>query len=105
MIEVDITKGIKVGGFDFTVDMSDRAHKMLRADSDLGQCDLENHVISVMCDMAPQTTSKVFIHEIIEAVNHIYCNNKIEHEKIQQLSFGLHQVCESLGVRFGKVGE
>jgi hypothetical protein len=45
--------------------------------------------------------SKTFIHEIIEAVNRIYCDDNIEHPTIQRLSYGLHQVMESLGVRFG----
>ncbi len=99
---VDITMGIKVGGFDYAVDMSEKAHRDLVADHDAGQCDCRNHTISVDRDENEQQISKTFIHEVIEAVNHVYCDNKIDHEKIQQLSFGLHQVCESLGLRFGK---
>ncbi len=101
---VDITKGIKVGGFDYKVDMSKDAHCMLQADSDCGQCDCLNHKVSINYDLDEQTISKVFIHEVIEAVNNVYCDNKIEHEKIQQLSYGIHQVMESLGVQFGKGG-
>jgi len=102
MIEVSVSGGIKVGGFDYQVDMSEAAHRDLLADNDSGQCDFRNKVISVDCAESPQQVSKVFIHEIIEAVNHVYCNDKIEHEKIQQLSFGIHQVIESLGLRFVK---
>ncbi len=98
---VGISGGIAVGGFLFEVDMSEAAKQMLKSDNDFGQCDCWNHRISVCNDLDEQTLSKVFIHECIEAVKHIYCDNKIEHEKIQQLSFGLHQVFESLGVRFG----
>lgn len=100
-MKIDITKGIKVGGFDYAVDTTERAHKDLRADNDAGQCDLLNHTLSIDIERSEQAISKTFIHEVIEAVNHIYCDNKIEHEKIQQLSFGIHQVMESLGVQFG----
>ena len=102
MIRVDISKGIKVGGFDYVVDMSNEAHHELRADQDNGQCDLHNQRICLDPDNTPQRLSKTFVHEVIEAVNYVYCDNKIEHEKIQQLSFGLHQVMENLGVQFGK---
>ncbi len=101
---VDISKGIKVGGFDYAVDMSQEAHRDLVADHDVGQCDCKNHKIMVDCDENEQQISKTFLHEVIEAVNHVFCADKIEHERIQQLSFGLHQVMESLGVKFGKEG-
>ncbi len=101
MIFINVTKGIKVGGFDFSIDMSEEAHRDLVADHDLGQCDCLNLSISIDKDGNEQQVSKVFLHEVIEAVNHIYCNDKVEHEKIQQLSFGIHQVMESLQVRFG----
>lgn len=101
---IDISKGIQVGGFHFTVDLSEKAHRDLRADDDFGQCDFQNHSISVDWDNSPEQISKTFLHEVIEAVNHIYCDDKVEHEKLQELSYGLHQVCESLGVRFGKEG-
>ncbi len=101
MIKVDITKGIDVGGFHYIVDMSERAHRALLGDNDIGQCDCRNHIISVDNAESEQQISKTFIHEVIEVVNYVYCDNKVEHEKIQQLSFGIHQVCESLGLRFG----
>jgi hypothetical protein len=97
---IDISGGISVGGFHYDVDMSEVAHKNLHADSDNGQCDCFNHVISIDPDMPPVLISKTFIHEIIEAVDQVYCDSKLDHEKIQQLSYGLHQVFESLGVRF-----
>lgn len=100
MNEVNISKGIQVGGFRYAVDTSEKAHRDLLADHDAGQCDCRNKVISLDYDESPEQISKTFIHEVIEAVNHVYCNDKVEHEKIQQLSFGIHQVCESLEVRF-----
>lgn len=99
---VDITKGIKVGGFDYAIDMGEKVHRDLLANNNSGQCDCRNKIITIDYDESEQQISKTFIHEVIEAVNHVYCGDKVEHEKIQQLSFGLHQVMESLGIQFGK---
>ena len=102
MIIVDITQGIQVGGFHFDVDTSGKAHRMLLADRNCGEVDLLHHVISLDTTLDPEQISKTFLHEAIEAVVCYYCDNKVEHERIEQLSFGLHQVMVSLGVRFGK---
>jgi tRNA U34 2-thiouridine synthase MnmA/TrmU len=102
MHNVDISKGIQVGGFRFSVDTSESSRKHLDADRDLGQCDFDNHTIQINNKIDSIHQSKVFIHEVIEAVNQIYCDGEIPHPNIQRLSYGLHQVLEDLGVRFGK---
>jgi len=102
---VSVGKGFKVGGFDFAVDTSPQAHRMVTANNNFGECDLRNHTISLSSDIDETLLSKTFIHEVIEAVNNIYCDNGIPHDKIQQLSFGLHQALESLDVRFGVKNE
>ena len=98
---IDIQNGIQCGGYKFTIKMDGDTHRLLRSNNNNGECDCNNLTISLDNDMESNMFSKTFIHEIIEAVNYIYCDNKVEHEKIQQLSFGIHQVMESLGVRFG----
>lgn len=98
---IDITSGIQVGGLHFSVVVDDKAHRRLIADNDAGQCDMRNLTIELDKDALPELMSKTFIHEVVEAVCWVYCNDKIEHEKITQLSFGIHQAMESLGVRFG----
>ncbi len=98
---IDITKGIKVGGFDYTVDMSRDGHRRILANAHVGECDHLNRILSVDCDVSAAYASEAFIHEIIEAVNNVYCSDEIDHAKITQLAYGLHQVMESLNVRFG----
>ena len=98
---VDISKGIQCGGFHFDVVADQPSHRSLRANNNNGECDCNNKLISLDCDMDAAQFSKTFIHEVIEAVNNVYCNDELEHPKIQQLSYGIHQVMESLGVRFG----
>lgn len=99
---IDITRGIEVGGFHFDVDMSDEAHKMLRGNNLSGECDHTQKIIRIDNDMAAVSISETFLHEVVEEINHIYCANSLNHGQIDQLGYGLHQVLESLGVRFGK---
>lgn len=100
MTKIKTNKGVEVGGFLFSIDTSIQAHKTVTANDNFGECDLRNHTISLSNDIDEVLKSKVFLHELIEAVNHIYCDNSVPHDKIQQLSFGLHQAFESLDLRF-----
>ena len=99
---IDITRGIEVGGFHFDVDMSDEAHKMLRGELRCGECSHSEKVMRIDSDMSDVRISETFLHEVIEAVNNIYCSDSLNHDQITQLSYGIHQALESLGVRFGK---
>jgi len=99
---IDISKGIEIGGFHFDVNMSDEAHKSLRGNNLSGECDHTLKIIKIDNDMAGVQISETFIHEVIEEINHIFCSDSLNHEQINQLGYGLHQVMESLGVRFGK---
>ncbi len=102
MHRIDVSKGIQVGGYPYRIDLSKEAKRMLLANNNMGECDSLNRKISLMYDADEISISETFLHECIEAINHVYCNHNLDHERICQLSFGLHQVFESLGVRFGK---
>ena len=40
---VDITRGIKVGGFDFTIDLSKETQRRILSNGNAGECDTRNH--------------------------------------------------------------
>ena len=101
MKNINVTQGIKVGGYDVKVNMSEDAHNLLLGEERYGSYSSRNNIIRIDYSESPQQVSQTFIHEMVEAVNSIYCDYKIDHEKICQLSYGIHQVMESLGVRFG----
>lgn len=102
MIEIQIPLTIKIGGFDYTIDCTKEAEVDLRARTRLGETIALTRVIKLDVSTIPPQVSETFIHEIIECIADIYCNDTLTHEQISNLSYGLHQVLEQLGVRFVK---
>ena len=101
-MNINITSGIQIGGFLYPVKMDTGNNKALRAVARVAECDNLNHCIGIDTDQSPESISENFLHEAIEAINHIYCHDELTHDKITQLGYGLHQVMESLGVKFGR---
>ena len=100
LTEVDISKGIQVGGFCFQVKKSDRKDKELLLRNHSGECDYVDKCISLYQDMDDIDTSEVFLHETIHAIDLIYNDHRLSEEMVGHLGYGLHQVMESLGIRF-----
>ncbi len=102
MIEVRLSDSIKIGGFDYTIDCSKSARDELIGTNCYGDC--SNYILRIRIDNEhkPQQFSETTLHEFVEAVNDKWCNNHIEHDDITNLSHGLHQIFEQLGVRFVK---
>jgi hypothetical protein len=57
-------------------------------------------VICLSTEQTPTSLSHTFIHELLHAANRHYNCGKIEEAGIQQLSNGMHQALEGLGIRF-----
>lgn len=102
MIKIKIPMTIRIGGFEYRIDCSKEAEIDLKARIRLGETIALTRVIKLDVSTIPQQTSETFIHEVIECIANIYCNDTLEHDQISNLSFGLHQVLEQLGVRFVK---
>ena len=100
MIEVDVSKGIKVGGFTYTVDASKEAYKHLNCANDYGHCDSRNKIIRINKMDTEIEKSETFIHEMMEAIKKIYLTEDLDHWTLSHISVGIHQVMEGLGVRF-----
>lgn len=103
MIKVDVTKGIKVGGFTYAVKMDDEAYTHLNCANDYGHCDSRNKIIRINKMDSEIEKSETFIHEMMEAIKKIYLSDSpdFDHIKLSQISVGIHQVMEGLGIRFG----
>ncbi len=102
MIEIKLPTSIKIGGFDYTIDLSKEAREELISKNCYGDCSNYINRIRVDNEHNPQTFSETTLHEFIEAVNDKWCNNNLEHDEITNVSHGLHQIFEQLGVRFVK---
>jgi len=97
---INVRNGIKVGGFHYRVEHNAESDRLLRGDNANGQHNGEDQVIRITTDVPEVYKSEIFLHEVIEAINLIYCDRSLEHSEICRLSYGLHQVMESLDLRF-----
>jgi hypothetical protein len=101
MIKIDVTKGIKVGGFTYAVKLDEDAYHLLIGENNYGHCDNRNKIIRINNKDTEIEISETFLHEMMEAINKVYLVGELDHVKLSQISLGIHQVMESLGVRFG----
>lgn len=102
MIEIKIPHSFRVGGFTYRIRQGNEVHDNLEELGRWGQHSGVHHRIDLDCAANPEQLSKTFGHELLHAVNFIYCGDKVSEDDIQGLSQGLFQVMEQLGVRFVK---
>ena len=98
--EVSIGESIKLGGFDIAIH-HDRERE-LEANNFRGLYSSYRRELSFDPKLLPQEFSATVCHEFAEAINDVWCDGSLEHGQITNLSNGLHQVFEQLGVRFVK---
>ncbi|KKN17554.1 hypothetical protein LCGC14_0964790 [marine sediment metagenome] len=99
MYLIKIPRRINIGGFTYKVRTSERVNKELRDCNRRGSHSEFLREIDI-AKAAPCEASNTFTHEIIHAVDAIYCNAGLTEAQISSLSNGLHQVLEQLKVRF-----
>ena len=102
MKPLKIPESIKIGGFDYTVDMNNESDKFLEAKNWTGSCGYIDKVMQISTKYSPQETSSTFIHEILHASNDVYNMGKIDEEGITNMANGVFQVLEQFGIRFVK---
>jgi hypothetical protein len=102
MIEIKLPQVIKIGGFDYSIETSVRHNLELRAASNRAEFSDTLKRIRIDNTLDEQHFSESFIHEIVHAVDGIYCNWKLSEDENSQLSNGLFQILEQIGVRFVK---
>ncbi len=102
MIEIKIPSIIKVGGFDYTVEVSESHNKELSANSNWGEHSGMLRRIRISSECSPQQFSQTFMHESLHAIDTVYQDGKMNEVATSALANGLLQVFEQLGVRFIK---
>jgi hypothetical protein len=100
VIEVKIPKKIKVGGYDFKIVTNKQSDMDLKSMGWQGCQSLCQQKIQIASDLDGQKLTDTFIHELLHAVNVIYVANKLTEDDVGQLSMGMLQVLEQLGIRF-----
>ena len=99
--EIKIPEKVKVGGFDYKIEMGGKVNLDLQADASWGKCANQLRRIRLDDSINSSQLSETFIHEALHAIEDIYVANADEH-CISALANGLHQVFEGLGIRFIK---
>lgn len=100
MTEINVSGGIECGGFHWPIDGSQEAGRECAKNSRFGESQSDDHLIRIDTQWSPERQSETIIHEILEAVKHIYLDNKLPHRDLTLIANGLHQVMRSLGVQF-----
>jgi len=99
-MKVDVSKGFELGCFHFEVENGKRTDAELRERRRFGECSFDAHIIRVSQSYCPDQYHNTFIHELIEAVNVSYCDERIKHSEVTTLANGMAQALKSLGVNF-----
>jgi len=87
-------KEIKIGGHIFKV-LYPYQFREKRVD---GQCDSNQNEIRLAqvdylgAELAQSNRDETFCHEILHAINSVYCNDNIEEDDIEHMAQGLFQV-------------
>jgi len=100
MIRVDVQHGLELGEFHYTVDCSEQAEKDLRADLNFGEHSQSQRRLRITKEHGDEQYHSTFSHELIEAINEVYCLRKLNHDHITNLAHGLAQALKSLGIQF-----
>jgi len=89
-------KSIPVGGYDYKVIQTNVATQH----NCRGQCSHVALEITIEHSLLPNIKDEVFWHEVIHAIDKSYCDQELSEVQVAGLASGLHQVMNSLGVKF-----
>ena len=98
-MEIDVSGGIDVAGFHYSVECDVSAQEACYASGNLGQCSPSRLKIEIDTRIHRDRISETFIHETLEAVKEHY-DKSLSHETLEKISEGLYQALKSLGINF-----
>jgi len=99
-MKVDVSKGFELGPFHYEVICDERGEKDLEASNCYGKCDNLHKRVRITKNFKAQQFDNTFVHECFEAVNCVYCNDKVKHDELTNMAHGFSQILKSLGVSF-----
>ncbi len=98
---MQIPKQVQIGGLVYTIEFGENL-KRLRVDDRYGECSTSEQIIRLDTVWSNQQVTLTFIHECIEAINSLYCEDRMPHQDISCLSQILFQILSQLGVMLEK---
>ena len=102
MIEIKVPTTLQIGGFNYSIEMSEEINKELWDNENWGEHSGRLRRIRLGTDCLPQQFSETFFHEVLHAIDTVYQGCQLSHQEISALSNGLLQIFEQLGVRIVK---
>ena len=99
-MEIDISKGMEVGCFNYKVIVNKETDKDLESRSRFGEHHNLSKELRIASNHSPQQFTNTFLHETMEAINAEYCNGNLKHDYITNIANGLTQVMKSLDIEF-----
>ena len=98
--EIKIPRKIKVGGIDYKIVTGKDVELDLSGTNLAGQACHTSQLIQLSLNTTPQHLHDTILHEVLHAINTVYNHNNLTEDDVTQIAHGLHQVLESMGVRF-----
>ncbi len=99
---VDISRGVKIGAHHYSIKTGKVITERLKEASYYGRCYNTDKQLFVDGTLIESKFNETVIHEMLHAVNEVYCNSKVSESKIDGLANGLTQAFDSLGITFKK---
>ena len=84
--ETQIPKQIQIGGTTYTVE-----YTTIENSNEGGEIDFVNSKILLDKTLGKQQTERVFLHEVLHAIDQSYNNGKLDEDAIDRMAHGLHQ--------------
>lgn len=101
MQKILIPATIKFGGFDYVITSDEEAKKHLDARNAWGYSNSTRQQILLDPTATQQRLSSNFIHEVVHIIDFEWCGEVLTEKTVNDLSHGLFQVFEQLGIQFG----
>lgn len=89
---------VQVGGKPYTIRIDPRL--VLRDQNCLGICRAETQNIDLLPCLTVERQDEVLYHEILEAINNVWFQEKLDHDTITRLGEAWCQAMRSMGVAF-----
>lgn len=98
-MQIDISKGIKVGGHTYKVKSGERINERLKEGNYYGRCYYKEKEVLIDDSQEHGQVSNSIIHEVVHAIDNEF-DTKLSESQVKRLSNGLHQVMSEWDVQF-----
>lgn len=90
-----IPKKIVIGTYQFNVTYHDELYSDHDGERAVGKCNVQDFRIQLINNMSKTCKETTFIHECLEAINHIY-GIGCKHKQIEALESGVYQLIRGI---------